>query len=152
ELDRQNYLHGVYEPKCKELQGQRSLAESDLALWQGHAAFTERLVQDGLLPANQLYNDRSHLLNARYSLDMVQEELRVLKQYAHPRTTIELASKNREARRALECARQQAQAKKSQSEVDRLSKQRIYQNRLKQCTEIENQIGKCPITAPHDGL
>ncbi|MCI0455841.1 MAG: HlyD family secretion protein [Gemmataceae bacterium] len=152
ELDLRKYLEGEYAQKCKELHSRQSLAESDAELWRDRAAFSERLVREGFLTANQAQSDRAHLISARFGLERLQEEWRVLQQYTYPRTATELMSKLQEAQRALERVRHQAQAQKSQAEVDRLTKQRIYQIRLGRCAEIEDEIQKCLITAPHDGL
>src|SRR5207245_2184698 len=64
----------------------------------------------------------------------------------------DLEGKLKEAQRSLVRIQKQAKAKEIQAEIDRLTKQRIYQRRLTYYQEIEDQIKKCVLTAPQDGI
>ncbi len=151
-IDLQKYVQGDYEQLRKDLQGRLSLAESDLDMCRERTAFSKLMVKKGFLNANQARADALRLDNAHFALDQVQEELRVLQKYTHRRNVTDLQNKLKEARSSLERIQRQAKAKEIQAQIDRLSKQRIYQLRLTHYQELEDQIKKCVLSAPQDGL
>src|SRR5205085_10096451 len=56
------------------------------------------------------------------------------------------------ANRALERAVKQAEAKGAQADADRKSKQSVYQQELARYHDLEDEIRKCLIYAPQDGI
>src|SRR5205823_6545312 len=57
-----------------------------------------------------------------------------------------------EAERALDRVKKQAVAKEAQADADRKAKQSVYAQEQSKYGEIEEEIRKCIITAPQDGL
>jgi multidrug efflux pump subunit AcrA (membrane-fusion protein) len=66
--------------------------------------------------------------------------------------TTDLESKLTEARRALDRARAEAEAKEVQARTERLTKKSIFQQEEDKYEDIDDQIRKCVITAPQDGM
>lgn len=152
ELDLKKYTEGDYQQTRKDILGRMHLAEADLTMAQEHQAYMERMGRRGFMSENQVRADRLRAEKSRLTLDQIREELRLLDQYGHRRTLTELEGKLAEARRAVSLAKEQARAKIAQAESDRLSKQRVYQQLLNRYHEIEAEVAKCRITAPHDGM
>jgi multidrug efflux pump subunit AcrA (membrane-fusion protein) len=152
QLDLRKYLEGDYEQQRKDLAGRLSMAESDLEMWRDRVAFTERLTRRGFLEGSQVQADRSRLAGARLALEKLREESRVLQEYTYRRTVTQLEGRLREAERALDRVRCHARAADARADIDRLVKRRVYQRRLNQCRDIEEDIRRCTLIAPHDGL
>jgi multidrug efflux pump subunit AcrA (membrane-fusion protein) len=151
-LDVRKYLEGDYEQQRKDLAGRLSMAESDLEMWRDRVAYSERLARRGFVQESQVRTDRSRRDRARLALEKLEEEARVLEEYTHRRALAELEGKRHEAERALARVREQTRAAAAQAEINRLARYRIAQRRLVRCRDIEADIRKCLITAPHDGL
>lgn len=151
ELDLIKYQQGEYPQFLKEIQGRIETAESDLEMWRDRAAWSERMVKKGYLSPSQALADRYRLRGAEISLGGVIEELRVL-EFTRQRTETELASNLAEAKRALDRIQKQATATEIQAAIERQSKQSIYEQEAARYREIEEEIRKCDIFAPQDGM
>jgi multidrug efflux pump subunit AcrA (membrane-fusion protein) len=151
-LDLEKYLDGEYPQTRKDILGRMKMAESDKDMQQDRAAWASRMVKKGYLTSSQADAEVSRLQSNDIALKKVQEELRVLDDYTKKRTETDLHSKLDEAKRALERVEKQALAKDVQADTDRQSKKSIYEQELARYQEIEDEIRKCTITAPQDGM
>jgi HlyD family secretion protein len=143
---------GEHEQLRQEIEGRLMMARSDLEMWEEKAGWSQRMWQRGYVTASQAQADSSRLQGAQLGLRKVQEELRVLQDYTYRATVIELQGLIDDHRRMLDSNIAQAVAKEAQAEADRKAKESIYfQERAKQ-REIEDEIHKCIIYAPQDGL
>jgi multidrug efflux pump subunit AcrA (membrane-fusion protein) len=151
-LDLEKYLKGDYEQSLKDVEGRTIMAESDLEMWRDRAAWSTRMVKKHFVTPSQAQADRDRLQSATIALEKVQEEKRVLTEFTYVRTKTDLESKVAEAGRALDRVQKQATAKAVTAHSDRQSKRSIYEKEKKRFEEIEEEINKCVITAPQDGL
>src|SRR5207249_5676594 len=110
--------------------GRLKLAEADLLAAHEHLAFTERMSRRGFTSESQARAERNRFESMQLTLEMLRQELTVLDRYGHPKALAEAQAKVDDARRAVYVAKEQAKAKLVQADIDRLSKQRIYQKRL----------------------
>jgi multidrug efflux pump subunit AcrA (membrane-fusion protein) len=152
DLDLGKYVKGDFEQARKDVHSRLSMAESDLEMCRDRVSWTEHMVKKGYLSAGQARTEEARLLASRMALDKVAEEARVLEKYTRKRTQRELEGRLVELREELERVRVRARAKAAQADADRLAKQRIYLRRLSRYQEVEDEVKKCTITAPHDGL
>jgi multidrug resistance efflux pump len=152
ELDYDKYVYGDYEQLKKDIEGRMSLADSDLQTWLDRVAWSERMVKKGYISGSQAQSERSKLQNAEITMQRVAEELRVLEKYTRKREETRLKDALTEAKRALERVKNQASAKEIANAIDRTSKQSVYDQELTKMEEIQEEIRKCTITAPKDGM
>src|SRR5262249_48055205 len=152
EIDLKKYLEADYEQMRRDLLGQLKLAEANLLTAREHQAFTERMNRRGFSSDGQVRAERSRTNTIEMGVEALREQLAVLEKYGYPRDLADLRGKAAEARRAVDRAKEQAKAKEIQTDIDRLSKERIYQKRLTRYHEIEAEAAKCRIVAPHDGM
>jgi multidrug efflux pump subunit AcrA (membrane-fusion protein) len=152
QIDLQKYKEGDYEQNRKDVQSRLSMAESDLEMWRDRAAWSESMVRKGYVNSGQARADQSHLESARVAVDKIQEEYRVLERYTKKRMLRELETRLAEARFDLRRLKCQARAKEAQADGHRLARRRIYENRLRHYQDIEEDIRKCILTAPNDGI
>lgn len=152
ELELKKYREGDYEQSRKTLEGQIVLADAVVGMWHDRVGWLGRMARKGFQTPAQARAEESAMQTAGSSLGLLREQYRVLREFTHKHTQASLESKLAQDRRALDHARRVAEANHAQTDADRLSKRRIYEQRLALCHDIEEQILLCTITAPHDGL
>ena len=153
-LDLEKYEKGEYVQALQEIEGRLMIARSDLTMWEERAAWSQRMSQPGrrYVTTAQAQADEARLRSAEIALAKVLEEKRVLEKFTGPRNRKELIGKIEEGQRALERIEAQARAKEVKADADRRSKQSIYEQEQSRYYDIEEEIKKCLILAPQDGL
>jgi HlyD family secretion protein len=143
---------GEYRQALDDVNGRIKLAESDLEMAIDRLAWSERMVKKGYLTATQAQADRSKLESTREALKKVQMEHYVLQNFTRRGTETDLKAKLAEALRALDRTQKQARAKEVTADSDRQSKLSIYQQEELKHRDIEDEIRKCTIVAPQEGM
>ncbi len=151
-IDLEKFIKGDYVQSLKDVEGRIETSRSDLESWKERASWSGRMLKKGLMSKVQVDADESKLEGARIALEKVVEEKRVLVEYTKRRTEQDLQSKVKQAERDLEKTRIQAKAKLAQDTAAHLAKKSIYEQQLAKKREIEQEIAKCVIHAPQDGL
>ncbi|MFQ3649047.1 MAG: hypothetical protein SNJ75_01845 [Gemmataceae bacterium] len=153
-LDLEKYEKGEYVQALQEIEGRLMIARSDLTMWEERAAWSQRMSKPGrrYVTTAQAQADEARLRSAEIALAKVLEEKRVLEKFTGPRMRKELIGKIEEGQRALERIEAQARAKEVKADADRRSKQSIYEQEQARFYDIEEEIKKCVILAPQDGL
>jgi multidrug resistance efflux pump len=152
-----NYLEGEYPKTKRDIEGRLLMARSDLEMWENRAAWSYRMSRPDrrYVSQSQAEADQARKVSAQISLTSVEEERRILEDPnsgTKAQNIKKLQGDIDEASRALERTREQAKAKAVQFEADREAKQFAYQHAVKIYQDIEAEIQKCTIYAPHDGL
>jgi HlyD family secretion protein len=149
-LDLEKYK-GEYQQSVNDIDGRKKIAESDLEMWRERAAWSKRMMKMKYISRSQADADVSRLESAEISLKKLAMEAKVL-DLTKNRTHTDLDHKFTEAIVALARAKFQAKAKEVQASVDLQTKHSIYQKEQTRFNEIEEEIRKCTILAPQDGL
>jgi multidrug efflux pump subunit AcrA (membrane-fusion protein) len=152
ELELHKYLHGDYEQTASDLLGRITMALSDLELWRDRVPWTERMVRKGFLSPTQAKTEQARLKGAQVALDHLNEEQRVLLEHTKKQMQAERENQVAEARRTVERLRTQGTARVEQADISRRSTKAVYLKQKKRYEEIEEEIRKCTLTAPQDGL
>jgi multidrug efflux pump subunit AcrA (membrane-fusion protein) len=150
-MDLQKYVHGDFQQARMDLEEQIHTAESTLTQWREHAAWSMNMLRKGFMTENQARSDRYQAQSAELNLKNLREQLRVLSSYTKQRNITDLEGKRQEAGITRRLARKAARGKEKQANADCLTKKDICQVLQRRCQEIEQEISKCTITAPHDG-
>lgn len=156
-IARQNYLEGEYQTTKRDLEGKLSMAQSDLEMWEERAAWSTRMSRPGrrYVTQAQAESDAARKFSAEIALKNVKQQLDVLENPAYGTKVQKLKQLQgdiEEAERALERTIQQSKAKEAQAEATRKSKLSLYEQALSAYKDIEDEIRKCVIYAPHAGL
>ena len=151
-LDLEKFQEGDYKQQLAEVEGRFFMAESDLSMWNDRDVWLDRMVSKGYLTPKQALADRFKLKSAEFSVEKVKEELRVLKDYTKKRTLTELKSKKDESKRAKDRLTTQSKSKEIQGINDTLTKKSIFSKEELRFKDIEDEIKKCYLLAPQDGL
>lgn len=152
DLDSKKFLEGDYVQQKADLKSRVAMAESDLEMWSDRDAWLARMVAKGYMTPKQQLAERFRLESASFALKKANEELRVLNNFTYFRTKKDLDSKILEAGRLKDRLIIQAKAKEIQALNAHLTAQSIYEKELIRFGELEEEIRKCYITAPQDGL
>lgn len=152
ELDLKKFHEGDFAQQTADVGGRILMAESDREQWQDRDVWLDRMVSKGYLTPKQAQSDRYRLQGAELALKKVHEEKRVLSEYTFVRTGKEMQSKIDEAKRSLERLKTQSVLKEEQTQSDTETKKSVYVQEKARAEEIEDEIRKCVITAPQDGL
>jgi len=152
ELDRRKFLEGDYEQLYKDIKSRILMAESDLGMWQDRSAYSDRMEKKNFTTPSQAQADRARLKSAELALQKVQEEFRVLENYTKVRTIKDLDSKIAEATRTRTRVQTQTGSQIRQATNDRDTKYSIYLQEKAKLDELQQEIDKCTMVAPEDGL
>jgi multidrug resistance efflux pump len=154
-IDLKKYQKGEFPQLLKDVLGRIKVAESDLEQQRDRAAWAKRMLKKGYFSASQAEAEQSRLQSYELALSKLQEEQRVLVDPEYGlkmRTEADLGNKVKQAADELDRAKAQASAKEVQARIDRDTKKSIHQQGLDKLKEIEEEIKKCRLVAPQDGL
>jgi multidrug resistance efflux pump len=154
-IDLQKYLEGDFPQALKDVEGKIKVAESDVEQQRDRSAWAQRMVKKGYQTISQAQAEQSKLESLEITLSSSLEARRVLTDPTFgmkKRTETDLANKVGEAQRALDRVKLQAIAKEVQSRTLRDTNRSLYQQELTHYREIEDEIKKCKIAAPEDGM
>lgn len=153
-LDLEKFEEGEYIQSLQDVEGRLMVARSDLAMWEERSAWSMRMSKPGrrYVTTAQAQADEARLKSAQIALSKLVEEKRVLENYTKKRTMRDLQGKVEEAVRALDREGVQSLAKEAQGDADRRAKRSIYDQELSRYYDIEDEIKKCLVLAPQDGL
>lgn len=133
-ISREEYLKGVYMTTEKDILSQKAIAEQELRKAELALKSTQRLVAKGLVTSLQLEADQFALVNQQNKLDAEEGRLRVLQELTKAKMLVQFDSDIEAAQASLSAA--QAEFLEEQTEL----------------AEIEEQISKCVMFAPSDGV
>jgi len=152
ELDLKKCVEADQELERTDLAGRLKTVEAGLLGAREHLAYTERMRRRGFASDAQARVERNRVASMELTFDGLRDQVARMDAFDHPLELATLRGKVADARRAVYLAREHGKSKEIQADIDRLSKQRIYQRRLTRFHEIEAEAAKCRIVAPHDGL
>jgi HlyD family secretion protein len=151
-LNLDKYVKGDYEVTKSDLLGKIQNATSSWELWQDKAYWSLRMANRNLVNRSQAEADRASLESAKISKSKTEEDLKILENFTKALTETDLDSKLKEAGRAEKRVKAQALAKKVQADADLDAKKKIHEQEKARYADLEEEIRKCHIRAPQDGL
>jgi HlyD family secretion protein len=154
-IDFEKYQKGDFPQALKDVEGRIKVAESDVEQQRDRAAWAQRMLKKGYYTVSQSDSEQSKLQSYELTLAKVEEEKRVLTDRNYglkKRTETDLGNKVEEAKRALARIQSQAHAKEVQARTDRDSKKSVFEQERTKYKDIEEEIRKCKLCAPIDGL
>jgi RND family efflux transporter MFP subunit len=152
QLDLERYAKGGREQVVHDLKARLLLAEADVEQWTEALENAERKLKQKEVAESEVRAVRLRAQAARLALEKSRLDLQLLEKYTQPRTETDLRGKVAEAERALARMKQQAKGKESVSRLEAEAKKTLYQQELTRFKEIEDEIKKCKIVAPQDGM
>lgn len=152
ELDLRKYLEGDYPQQLKRAQSDITLAKEDLQRASDDLAWSQKLAAEGYITRTELQGDELAQKRADLSLQQSETALSVLQTYTHKREVERLQSDVEQARSALDRTKQKAEADVVQAEASFRARESEFGRQKDKLTKISDQIGKCKMYAPVDGM
>ncbi len=154
-IDLEKYLKGDFPQSLQDVEGRIKVAESDLEQQRDRAAWAQRMLKKGYYTVSQSDSEQSKLQSMELALAKVVTERRVLTDENYgdkKRKETDFRNKMLLAKDDLERAVSQARATEVQKKTDRDTKKSIYDQGENKYKDIVNEIQKCRLAAPQDGL
>src|SRR5262245_41797914 len=151
DLDLKKYVEGEYPAALKDVEGRYEVKKADRDVQKARTEWADRMKSRDYFSQSQYDSELSRLRGLELDMDKIQEEKRVLA-YTKERNETDLKTKLEEAKKALERVKDQTAAKLIQAEGDRQAKKSIFEQEEDKYEDIEEQIRRCVITAPQDGM
>jgi HlyD family secretion protein len=154
-IDLKNFLEGAYPADLKVKLGAIKTAESNVEQQRDRAAWAARMVKKGYQTVSQAQAEQSKLESCELDLGKAREDLRVLTDPVFGTKKLTETDKTNnvaELERALVRTKLQAIAKEVQAESDRQAKRSVYLQEQDKYDDIEDQVRRCIITSPQDGM
>jgi multidrug resistance efflux pump len=150
--DLKNYKSGDYLAALKDNLGQIETAQSDLSQQEDREAWAYRMVKKGYQTASQAQAETSRKDALQLTLNKQMLNLDVLVKYTKIQTLTQNVTDLEEAQRALERIMSQAKSKDVRDKTDREGKKSVWEQAVSQYKDILDEIKKCKIYAPQDGM
>lgn len=133
-IAKREYLEGTYLQDRQAIESELFVAEENLNRAKEYYAYSQKLASKGYVNENQLEADRFAVEKSNKDLDTAKTKIMVLDQFTKPKQASTLDSAILIAKAKWEAAQNSEKL-----EMDKLA-------------EIDDQIAKCNITAPLDGI
>jgi multidrug resistance efflux pump len=157
--DLKKYRSGDYLAQLKDILGQAETAQSDLSQQEDREAWAYRMVKKGYQTASQAQAETSRKDALQLALNKQTLALDVLVKYTKVSDLTKYLTNNpttngglEEMQRALERVKAQAKSKEVKDLTDREAKKSVWEQEVAHYKDIEEEIKKCKIYAPQDGM
>lgn len=152
EIDYKKYVEGDYEQQRKDFLGKIKIAQSNLDMWRERTSWSERMFKLGYYTGSQAQAEQAKKDSSEIELQRLQEELNLLDRYTKNRFLTDLGSKLELARQALDRGKKTSESNLRKADIDRQAKRRIYDKELDKLQDIEEEVRKCKIVSPQEGM
>ncbi len=154
EQDLQQYTepNGLYDSEVKQMEATISLRGEELIRARDSNDWSTRLYAERYISANEYLADQLTVKHAQLELERSKNDLMILGKYTYERRIAELKSEVDQAKMALERTVGQARANNTRAEARLKAKEAEHKRQVGKQEKAEDQIRKCRIVAPADGL
>ncbi len=152
QLNRTKYSDGEYPQELQRAEADINLANEELQRANDKLTWSERLADEGYLTRMELQADELAARRSAIDLELAEGSLSLLQEYTHQQRLEELESEVEQKRMALERVRLRASADIVQAEADYRAKKSEYERQEARLDRINEQLAKCRIKAPADGM
>jgi len=133
-IAKREYLEGTYLQDRQLIESELFVAEENLNRAKDYYAYSQKLASKGYVNENQLEADRFAVEKANKDLDTAKTKIKVLDEFTKPKQVSTLES-------AILIAKAKWEAAKNSEQLE-----------IEKLADLDDQIAKCTITAPKDGV
>ena len=138
--------------KLRTLEDDYVLAKKSLGLSKTQFEGTQRLAEKEFVTKSELENEQLKVEQNEIKLQSAETSRELFVKYEFPKQAEKLLSEHEEALRKLERAKKLAVSKTAQAEANLKSAEARFALQSQKRKELQEQIGKCKITAERPGL
>ncbi|MFO7898947.1 MAG: efflux RND transporter periplasmic adaptor subunit [Planctomycetota bacterium] len=150
--DLTKYLEGEYPRDLQKAESEVTLAKEELATAAEKVRLYKPLVGEGFVTQAEFEAAELAAKRARIALDLAESNLSLLKKYTHQRNLDQLQSDLKQAEEALMRTKRKAAADLVQARAELKAKESEHERQKAKLKKCEEQIAKCKMTAPVDGM
>ena len=152
DLEQYTAEDGLFAKEKTELEARVGLAEEELRRAEDSNEWSGRLFDEKYISETEYLADQLKVRGKQLELDTIRTDLRILQEFTYARRIAELKSDVSQAEMALERAERKARANNKQAEARLNAKEAECNRQQTKLDKIIEQIEKCRIEAPADGL
>jgi len=152
ELELKKYLNGDYQQRLQSLELDIEQAEMDLQRKKEELEKYTRLAEKGFVTQMDIEERKFALRRAEMTLARHKLSQQIFKQYEHPKLEMQKTSAVERAREELERVKQRAASRVERAEARVKQYQEQLDRQRRRCQRVKEQLGKCKIYAPADGI
>ncbi len=152
QLDHEKYIKGEYPKQVQRAESDITIAKEELQRASDKLTWSRQLAEEGYITQTELLADELALKRSQINRDMSQTELKLLQEFTHPRQLQQLGSDVEQTRKALERAKLRSRANNVQADADLAARKSEHERQITKEEKINEQLKKCTITAPVDGM
>ena len=150
----QEYEEGVYEQNRIDLKNKAAMADSDLAMWEERAIWSERMSRPGrqYVTVSQAEADDARRLSAKLTRRSILKQVEVLDTLTKERNKVELKGKINTAAYDVKLAQEKLDKTRELDDVALDTAKAVYDKQEGRLLDLEKEIASCFIRAPRDGM
>ncbi len=150
--DIKEYKTGEYLQELKDDLGLIETAQSDVTQQEDREAWAFRMAKKGYQTPSQAQSEKSRTASYTLALNKVTLQLDVLVKYKKIQMLSQYVTALEVKQMTLDQVQKQAEALRIKDESDVSTKTKIFEQESRRYGEIQVEITKCKIYAPHDGM
>lgn len=150
--DVERYQKGDYPQQLKEADSTITIAEEELKRSKETLKWSEDLAAEKFLSRTELEADQLDEKKAELQVELAHSRRDLLVKWTYPRQLAQMRSDLEQARLALDRVKRKASADIVQAEADLKAKELQFKREREKLDKIKEQIAKCVIVAPLDGM
>ncbi len=151
-LEQEKFSEAEYLQQLQQADADIKIASVELKRANDKLEWSERLATPGYLTRTELDADRLAAQKCALDLELAKNKMLVLTNYTYTQTVEKNASNIRKAERELARLKRKGESSLIQAESDLLAKESEFERQKQKLDRLVEQIGKCKITAPADGM
>lgn len=152
EMSLERFLKGDREEQLRGVKVTLLAAEANVEQWKEALEQAQDKLKQQEATEGQVRVARLRLEAAKAEVEKARLSLQTLEKYSGPQTETDLRGTLAGARQGLERTQRQTKAKETLARQSLEAKKAVYQQELARCHEAEEEIKKCKILAPRDGM
>ena len=150
--DLKKYVEGEYPRELQKAESEITIASEELQRAEDKLEWSRKLAGEGYLTRTELQADELAMKRAEINLTLAKGSLDLLKRYTHQRSLDQLKSDAEQAQKALDRTTRRTAADLVQAKAELKAKESEFERQKTKLTKLGEQIGKCRIAAPVDGM
>lgn len=152
QVDLKKDLEGEYPQQLRQAKAEITVAREELQRAEDKLEWSERLHSEGYITLTELQADKLAATRKKLDVQLAESKLELLKKFTHMRKLKELESNLEQTEKALDRVKRKAVADIVQAEAELKAKESELKRQQWKLEKINDQIAKCRITAPVEGM
>lgn len=148
----EQYEQGDYPQELQQAEASITIASEELQRARDNLEWSKILEGDGYITRSELNADELALKRRELDLELANGKRDVLTKYTHRQSVEKMQSDIQQAEMALERVKRRARADVIRAEADLRAKESDFRHHKNRLEKLDDQIGKCRILAPADGM